>query len=125
MSSPLGLDEVAAPLAWLAERARERGYQPAALAGISVGGCVDAHGTSRVGAMRRSAHAHNHAGDPHEGWLCFKAFGREHLRTGSGLPSALLRHEYAHLLGRDGHGIRWRRAVTALGAPAEAKRYIR
>jgi hypothetical protein len=122
MSEQLALGRLAEPLAWLEQRATERGYKPARLAGVSVGGCADAHGTSRVGAMRRSAHAHTDPRDPLQGWLCFKAYGAEHLRTGLGLPSSLLRHEYAHLLApRAGHGLAWRRAVAALGAPAEAR----
>ena len=124
MSTALDLATVADQLAWLMTRASERGYAPPVVLGISTGGCREAHGTPRQGAMRRSAHAHCDPADEHRGWLCFKAYGREHLRTGSGLPSVILRHEYAHLMASDGHGARWQRAVAALGAPGEAKRHL-
>lgn len=129
MSSPLWRrgdampDDLLPAVQWLLNRALERGYAPAdRLAGISIGGCVDAHGTTRTGAMRRRAHAHIEGFD-HVGWICVAAHGTAGLVTSTGLPSVLLRHEYAHLLApRDtGHGQAWRRAVTALGAPGEAK----
>lgn len=105
-------------------RATEEGYRPPLRPHISLGGCMSAIGTERQGAFRRQAHAHNHRGTGF-GWLCFLSAKPERLITQSGKPTALLIHEYAHLCVRDGHGPRWQRAVSALGAPAEARRQTR
>lgn len=124
MSRPLPAGAAASALAWLAERAVERGYPEPHLEGVSLGGCASAHRTAWLGAMRRSAHAHSDPRDPLVGWLCFKADRVDVIESVTG-PTVLARHEYAHLLApRDhGHGQAWRRAVIALGAPAEATRY--
>lgn len=92
------------------------------VSGISVGGCAEAIGTPRRGAFRRRAHAHNHPRDPLYGWICILSTRAGRLLTPTGRPSALLAHEYAHLLApNSGHGERWRTAVTALGHSAQAK----
>lgn len=105
------------------ERASASGLRAAPVAGISVGGCAEAIGTPRRGAFRRRAHAHNDRRDPHFGWICFLSAQPGRLITPSGRPSALLAHEYAHLLAPgSGHGERWRWAVTALGYPAQTRR---
>lgn len=112
-----------AALVALMERATATGLRAVPVAGISVGGCVEAIGTPRRGAFRSQAHAHNHRRDPLSGWICFLSTKPERLVTPSGRPSALLAHEYAHLLAPgSGHGDRWRRAITALGYPAQARR---
>lgn len=94
-------------------------------AGISVGGCVDAHGTERVGAMRRSAHAHTAPGDRNRGWLCFKSTKPERVVTATGRPTRLMAHEWAHIAVWGGHNARWRTLMRRLGHPADAKRYER
>jgi hypothetical protein len=110
-------------LAVLMERTTANGLRVVPVAGISVGGCVEAIGTPRQGAFRARAHAHNHRRDPLFGWICFLGAKPGRLVTPSGRPSALLAHEYAHLLAPgSGHGERWRRAVTAIGYPAQARR---
>lgn len=110
-------------LAILVERAAAAGLGAVPVAGVSVGGCAEAMGTSRQGAFRRRAHAHNDRRDRYFGWLCFLSAKPGRLVTPSGRPTALLSHEYAHLLAPgSGHGERWRRAVTALGYPAQARR---
>lgn len=110
-------------VAALAERAAAAGFRVAPVAGISLGGCAEAIDTSRRGAFRRRAHAHIDRRDPHFGWICFLSSKPGRLITPSGRPSALLAHEYAHLLAPgSGHGERWRKAVTALGHPAQARR---
>jgi hypothetical protein len=126
VSAPLVIEgDVERAFDWLVERATARDYvDRLPLAGISVGGCVDAHGTDRQGAMRRQAHTHVGQDDPNRGWICVLATRSDRLVSATGLPTALFRHEYAHLLAPTdlGHGQRWRAAVTALGAPGEAKR---
>lgn len=109
-------------LATLMERSAAAGLSTVPVAGVSIGGCAEAIGTSRRGAFRRRAHAHNDRHDPLFGWLCFLSAKPGRLVTPSGRPSAPLAHEYAHLLAPgSGHGERWRRAVTALGYPAQAR----
>lgn len=109
-------------LATLMARAAAAGLRAVPVTGVSVGGCAEAIGTSRRGAFRRRAHAHNNRRDPLFGWICFLSAQPERLVTPSGRPSALLAHEYAHLLAPgSGHGERWRRAVTDLGYPAQAR----
>jgi hypothetical protein len=93
-------------------------------AGISLGGCVTAHGTDRVGAMRRSAHAHTGRSD-YRGWLCFKSTKPERLVTATGRPTMLFAHEWAHVAVLAGHTRSWRALMTRLGHPSEAKRYER
>lgn len=102
----------------------ERGGIDRRPAGISMGGCVRAFGTDRVGAMRRSAHAHT-GRDDFRGWLCFKSTKPERLTTAVGRPTRLFAHEWAHIAVWDGHGRRWRALMARLGHPAEAKRYER
>lgn len=111
-----------AAVAALGRRAAAAGFRGVPVAGISVGGCAEAIGTPRRGAFRRRAHAHNHPRDPLFGWICMLSTMAGRLITPTGRPSALLAHEYAHLLApNSGHGERWRTAVTALGHPAQAK----
>lgn len=99
-------------------RARVAGYDPQRVTGVSIYGCVDAHGTDRLGAMRRSAHAHTSPRSLTRGTFCIKG--------GTGrMTHRLLAHEIAHLLVMAGHTKAWRECVTALGHPAEAKRYAR
>lgn len=110
-------------VAALAERAAAAGFRIAPVAGVSLGGCAEALGTPCQGAFRRRAHAHNDRRDPLFGWICFLSSKPGRLLTPSGRASALLAHEYAHLLAPgSGHGERWRHAVTALGYPAQARR---
>lgn len=90
------------------------------VAGIAVGGCVEAIGTGREGAFRRSAHAHT-TGD-WRGWICVRSRRPERLVTATGRPSRLLIHEVAHIATRTGHDARWRAMVARLGAPSEAQR---
>lgn len=123
MAEEMDPDVYADPMAVLRQRAEAAGFRVAKLEGISVGGCSAAIGTPRRGAFREQAHAHNHPRDPMFGWICILSAKVERLRTPTGRPTALLAHEYAHLLAPStGHGERWRKAVTALGHPAEAKR---
>lgn len=108
-------------------RARQNNprHQPATVLGISVGGCVRAHDTERVGAMRYAAHAHCDRRDVNRGWICVKGYRLDRLIGVTGKAKAILAHEYAHLLAPSdhGHGAAFRRAVTSLGHPAEARRY--
>ncbi|MQA01138.1 MAG: hypothetical protein GEU80_17785 [Dehalococcoidia bacterium] len=110
-------------VASLQARAATAGFRIACVAGISVGGCAEAIGTERRGAFRRRAHAHNRPPDPPYGWICCLSRRPERLVTPGGRASALLAHEYAHLLApSSGHGERWRRAIAAIGFPAQANR---
>jgi len=109
-------------VAALGAKAATAGFRAVPVAGISVRGCAEAIGTPRRGAFRRRAHAHNHPRDPLFGWICTLSTRAGRLLTPTGRPSALLAHEYAHLLApNSGHGETWRNAVTALGHPAQAK----
>lgn len=108
----------------LYQRAKREGLRPRQVAGVSLGGCCDAIGTARKGAFRRKAHAHTSARDPHRDWICVLADKEERLVAPSGKPTALLVHEYAHILTHAGHTAAWRAAVTALGASNEAKQYL-
>ena len=122
MAESLDPDTYRAAIAALATKATAAGIRAVPVAGISVGGCADAIGTPRRGAFRRRAHAHNHPRDPRFGWICILSTRAGRVVTPTGRPSALLAHEYSHLLApNSGHGERWRAAVTALGHPAEAK----
>ncbi len=100
-----------------------RGYDVGRVAGISLGGCVDAIGTDRRGAMRRVAHAHTGVHSPNRGWICVNSGKESRILTATGRPTYVLIHEVAHIVTWDGHTARWGKAVTALGAPGEAKRY--
>lgn len=95
-------------------RALVEGYDPRRLIGVSLDGCADAIGTERLGAMRRSAHAHTAAGDSFRGWVCFKGGERRVTRR-------LFAHELAHVLVYSGHTAAWGRAVGDLGAPGESR----
>ncbi len=122
MAEPLDPDIYRAAVAALATKAVAAGLRAVPVAGISLGGCAEAIGTPRHGAFRRRAHAHNHARDPRFGWICILSTRAGRVVTPTGRPSALLAHEYAHLLApNSGHGERWRATVTALGHPAQAK----
>ena len=122
MAHELDRGVYAGALAALMQRATAAGLGATPVAGISLGGCAEAIGTERRGAFRRKAHAHNRRQDPLFGWICVLSSKWQRLVTRTGRPSALLAHEYAHLLApSNGHGERWRRAITALGFPAEAK----
>jgi len=122
MAEALNPDIYQSAVAALMARAMAAGIRAVPIAGISVGGCAEAIGTPRRGAFRRRAHAHNHPRDSRFGWICILSAVAGRVVTPPGRPSALLAHEYAHLLApNSGHGERWRAAVTALGHPAEAK----
>ena len=122
MAEALDPDVYRAAVMVLGTKAAAAGILAVPVAGISVGGCAEAIGTARRGAFRRRAHAHNHPRDPRCGWICILSTRAGRVVTPTGRPSALLAHEYAHLLApNSGHGERWRAAVTALGHPAEAK----
>ena len=122
MAEALDPDVYRAAVMVLGTKAAAAGILAVPVAGISVGGCADAIGTPRRGAFRRRAHAHNHPRDPCFGWICILSTRPGRVVTPTGRPSALLAHEYAHLLApNSGHGERWRAAVTALGHPAEAR----
>ncbi|MCZ2109616.1 MAG: hypothetical protein LC118_08625 [Dehalococcoidia bacterium] len=122
MADRLSLGTYAEVLANLIARAASAGFRVTSVTGISLGGCVEAIDTPRRGAFRRRAHAHNDRRDPHFGWLCFLSTELGRLITLAG-RTALFAHEFAHLLAPgSGHGERWRRAVTALGYPAQARR---
>ncbi|MGE0600658.1 MAG: hypothetical protein AB7J35_05190 [Dehalococcoidia bacterium] len=122
MAEALDPDTYRAAIAALATKATAAGIRAVPVAGISIGGCAEAIGTPRRGAFRRRAHAHNHSRDPRFGWICILSARAGRVVTPTGRPSALLAHEYAHLLApNSGHGERWRAAVTALGHPAAAR----
>ncbi|MGE3073953.1 MAG: hypothetical protein AB7N24_11895 [Dehalococcoidia bacterium] len=122
MAEAINPDIYRAAVTALVAKAAAAGIPAVPVAGISVGGCAEAIGTPRRGAFRRRAHAHNHPRDPLFGWICILSTSAGRLLTPTGRPSALLAHEYAHLLApNSGHGERWRTAVTALGHPAQAR----
>lgn len=89
---------------------------------LSLGGCAEAIGTDRSGAMRRSAHAHVAKADPMRGWACFKSPNIARAITPTRFPTRLLVHEWAHLATWQGHTARWRALMRQLGHPADAKR---
>ena len=110
-----------AAVAALMARAVAAGTPALPLARVSGGGGARANRPPRRGAFRRRAHAHNHPRDPLFGWICILSTRAGRRLTPTGRPSALLAHEYAHLLApNSGHGERWRIAITALGHPAQA-----
>lgn len=101
------------------------------LKGVFIGGCVD----RGIGSsFRAQAHAHNHLGTGHFGWICIRAFRRlgvvEELARDDGRvevvihkPSHLLWHEYAHILTPGhGHDDVWRQKMKELNQPI-TKRY--
>ena len=102
-----------------------KGYDIERVAGVSLGGCCDAFGTDRVGAMRPEAHAHVSAKSAMRGWICVKSGKPEKVRTASGRPTAMLIHEVAHIVTWAGHTVAWIKAVTTLGAPAEGRKYAK
>lgn len=122
MAEALDPNTYRAAVAAFETKAATAGLRAVPVAGISLGGCAEAIGTPRRGAFRRRAHAHNNPRDPSFGWICILSTWAGRVVTPTGRPSALLAHEYAHLLApNSGHGERWRAAVAALGHPAEAK----
>ena len=114
---------IGAALEALYERAADAGLRPMPVAGVSLGGCCEAIGTERRGAFRRKAHAHTAATDPHRDWICILSDKESRAVTATGRATALLIHEYAHIVTHSGHTAAWGKAVAALGAPNEAKRY--
>lgn len=85
--------------------------------GIFVGGCV-ARGVGS--SFRARAHAHCFTIDPHFGWICFRSIKRVGEVEGHTItrPSALLWHEYAHILTPNhGHDDAWRATMKLLGQP--------
>lgn len=73
------------------------------------------------GMSSQWAHAHNRRTDEHYGIICVRPKYADENNWGD-VP--LFAHEYAHLLApsSEGHGPRWRAAITALGFPGEAER---
>jgi len=91
--------------------------------GVYVGdGCVS--GGSPLEWRAVEAHAHNRKSDEWFGWICVA--DQWAVVTENGNLTVTMKHEIAHILCPDSlHGARWRAAVTALGAPQEAKKYER
>ena len=103
-------------------RAHARGHSVIA---ISLGGCAEAIGTERQGAMRRSAHAHTAARDPLRGTICVKSPSPSRLVTPSERLTRLGWHEWAHIYTGQGHTQRWRSLLRSVGQKAEATQYDR
>lgn len=82
-----------------------------ACAGVFVGGCV----SRGIGSsFRAKAHAHTSKHDrPY--WICVRSLARVYNADGS--LSALLWHEYAHILIDEGHTAKWRAKMIELGQP--------
>lgn len=102
-------------------RAKSAGLKPREVAGVSLGGCCEAIGTQRKGAFRRVAHAH--VKGEHQDWICVLSDKESKLVTPAGRPTALLIHEYGHVVTHAWHTKVWGAAVANLGAPGEAKKY--
>ena len=85
--------------------------------GVFVGGCVARGPGSR---FRAKAHAHNFKSDPHFGWICFLSLKRVGEVEGKTItnPSAVLWHEYTHILTPNHyHDDVWRAKMKELGQP--------
>jgi len=87
---------------------------------LSLGGCADAIGTDRVGAMRRRAHAHTNRSDANRGWVCFKSGDIRRAVTPTGRATDLLAHEWAHVATWQGHTPRFIALLRKLGRNREA-----
>jgi hypothetical protein len=82
-----------------------------ACVGIFVGGCVS---RGEGSSFRAKAHAHtSRHRNPY--WICVRSAKR--LWNEDGSPSALLWHEYAHILSDAGHTAKWRAVMAKLGQP--------
>jgi len=91
--------------------------------GIYVGdGCVT--GLAPLDWIGIHAHAHNRSDDEWFGWICIA--DPANVITSAGNPTAVLKHEIAHLYCPDeNHSKNWKMVVTLLGAPKEAEIYER
>jgi hypothetical protein len=87
-----------------------------ACVGIFVGGCVlRGEGSS----FRAKAHAHtSKAPRGAKYWICVRS--KDRLWNEDGSPSALLWHEYAHIVADDGHTAKWRAVMARFGQPISA-----
>lgn len=118
-SEPTDVDIAIESMEARAERAGLPSIHP--VVGIALGGCVEAVGTERKGAMRRKAHAHTSPHDAWRGWLCFLSSNPSRVLTSSGAPTRLLWHEWAHIHANAGHTERFRALLRAVGQPAAIK----
>ena len=91
--------------------------------GIFVGdGCVT--GQSPLEWVGIYAHSHNNLNDEWFGWICIA--DPSNVITATGNPTAILKHEIAHLYcPNEHHSKKWKATVTLLGAPEQAKKYGR
>ena len=97
------------------------GYEDCADAiwGVYVGGCVGGDSAWRL-FHEIHGHAHNDEVDEWFGWVCI--LEPKHVLTPTQRLTGTLIHEIAHILApNEGHSRRWKRIVTELGAPQEAK----
>lgn len=96
---------------------KQTGFDWREVKGIFVGGCVE----RGVGSsFRAKAHAHCFRKDPYFGWICVRSAKRLGEVSGQEVtkPSALLWHEYAHILTPDHyHDDYWRGTMKVLGQP--------
>lgn len=118
-------DPLESAISWMESRALRVMDPRLRIDAIIVGGCGEALGTDRIGAMRRSAHAHTARTDQQRGWICLKGTNERRLLTPSGRPTVLLWHEFAHVWTASGHTDRWRALLIGVGQRAEAARYPR